>query len=67
MFYNSDNSVVGGFGDPATRDYIEEKIKTLDALCIPLSESAKAKLYSLKTEVQVDNFVHDLIVRKDIY
>ena len=67
MWYNSEVNLVGGFGEPATKDYIEDKIKTLEELCIPLSESTVNKLYSLETEVQVDNFIHDLIVRKDIY
>ena len=67
MWYNSEVNLVGGFGEPSTKDYIEDKIKTLEELCIPLSESTVNKLYSLETEVQVDNFIHDLIVRKDIY
>ena len=47
-----------------TESYIKEKIKVFKQLCIPLTKEQIEHMRSLKTEIQVDNYAHDLIVGK---
>ena len=46
-------------------EYIQEKIKTLRELGIQLSRTQREHIKGLKTEIQVDNYAHDLIFGVD--
>ena len=45
--------------------YIKHKIKILKQLCIRLTNEQLEHMLSLKTEIAVDNYAHDLIVKGD--
>ena len=47
------------------QSYIKQKIKLLRQLCITLNNEQLEHILSLKTEIQVDNYAHDLIVGGD--
>lgn len=46
------------------KKYIKTKIKFLKQFGIYPNEKEKEHMYSLKTEVAVDNYVHDLFMVK---
>lgn len=46
------------------QSYIKHKIKLLRQLCVRLTNEQLEHLLSLKTEIAVDNYAHDLIVGK---
>lgn len=56
--------VTGGVKDPATKKYIKTKLKMLEDLYIPVTEEQKAHIRSLKTELEIDRYVRDLIIGK---
>lgn len=58
----SNVSLIDGHIDENINDYIEQKIEILKQLGIGLRSYQRKHLYSLKTEVAVDNYAHDLIV-----
>lgn len=45
-------------------NYIKDKIKVLNQLCIELSWKELEHLKSLKSEIQVDNYARELIKRR---
>lgn len=45
------------------RKYVKEKIKILSELQIELSEEQKEHFKTLKNEIQIDNYAHDLIFK----
>ena len=47
-------------------EYILEKIKVLKQLGIKLNKEQKDHMYSLKSEIAIDNYAHDLI-SKHVY
>lgn len=51
--------------DVGIKSYIKEKIKLLNQLCIRLTNEQLEHILSLQTEVQVDNYAHDLICKED--
>lgn len=46
--------------------YVKAKINVFKQLHIPLTKEQIDHMRSLKTEIQVDNYAHDLIVGKDV-
>lgn len=50
--------------EPATKEYINEKIKVLKELGIKLTPSQTDHIRSLKSEIDVDNFARSLIQKK---
>lgn len=48
-----------------TKTYVKEKIRMLKKeFCIPVTSEEKEHFYSLKNEIQVDNYVKTLIMKK---
>lgn len=47
-------------------EYIEEKIRVLKELGIKLNKEQKNHMCSLNSEIAIDNYAHDLII-KHIY
>lgn len=43
--------------------YIEEKLEILREMCIFLSREQIAHMYSLTSELEIDNYAHDLIMK----
>ena len=46
-------------------EYIKEKIRILGQLGVYLRKEQKEHMSSLKTEIQVDNYAHDLLWGKN--
>lgn len=44
-------------------EYIREKIQVLKELCIKVSKEDIKHMKSLKSEVQIDNFARDIILK----
>lgn len=47
------------------KSYVREKIKVLKELNIALTDGQIKHMQSLKSELQIDNYAHDLIMGKD--
>lgn len=46
------------------KEYVREKMRMLREFCIQLTSQEQEYMHSLQSEVQIDNFVRDLIMRK---
>ena len=55
----------GRYHKPALKAYVREKIKVLKELNITLTDGQIKHIQSLKSELQVDNYAHDLIMGTD--
>lgn len=53
--------VTGRMEDPATEEYIEEKLQLIEDLGIELTYEQVTHIKSLKTEVEIDRYCRDLI------
>jgi hypothetical protein len=51
-------------GDEIMSDYINEKIDVLKQLGIKLTKEQKNHMCSLTSEIAIDNYAHDLIMKR---